>query len=84
MVLAALKKTRGNRSWELSLSAVIDKRGCLSQVQIESLAYSTAPNVVAINEEAIKAVNTWRYKPTILDGEPVEVSTTIDVMIHPR
>ena len=26
------------------------------------------------------AVKQWRYKPTTLNGEPVEVDTTVDVM----
>jgi len=28
---------------------------------------------------AVDAVQQWRYKPTLLDGEPVEVETTITV-----
>jgi len=28
---------------------------------------------------AMEAVRQWRYKPTLLNGEPVEVITTIDV-----
>jgi outer membrane biosynthesis protein TonB len=28
---------------------------------------------------ALDAVKQWRYKPTLLNGEPVEVLTTIDV-----
>jgi protein TonB len=28
---------------------------------------------------ALDAVQNWRYQPTILNGEPVEVDTTIDV-----
>jgi TonB family protein len=28
---------------------------------------------------AMDAVRTWRYKPTLLNGQPVEVQTTIDV-----
>lgn len=30
-------------------------------------------------EAASTAVRNWRYQPTLLNGEPVEVSTTIDV-----
>jgi protein TonB len=29
---------------------------------------------------AMDAVKEWRYKPTTLNGEPVEVDTTIDVV----
>jgi TonB family protein len=28
---------------------------------------------------AIEAVKQWRYEPTLLNGEPVEVATTITV-----
>jgi protein TonB len=28
---------------------------------------------------AMEAVQQWRYKPTLLNGEPVEVITVIDV-----
>lgn len=31
-------------------------------------------------EEAVKAVSQWRYNPTLLNGEPVVVATTIDVV----
>ena len=30
-------------------------------------------------DAAIEAVKRWRYKPTLLNGEPVEVITTITV-----
>lgn len=32
--------------------------------------------------EAMKAVSRWRYRPTLLNGEPVEVVTEIDVNFH--
>jgi len=28
---------------------------------------------------AMDAVKQWRYKPTLLNGEPIEVMTTIDI-----
>jgi len=30
-------------------------------------------------QAALDAVRQWRYHPTLLNGEPVEVVTTIDV-----
>jgi len=30
-------------------------------------------------QAAQDAVRQWKYKPTLLNGEPVEVATTIDV-----
>ena len=29
---------------------------------------------------AVEAVNQWRYTPTLLNGEPIEVDTTITVI----
>ena len=29
---------------------------------------------------AVEAVNQWRYTPTLLNGEPIEVDTTINVV----
>jgi protein TonB len=29
---------------------------------------------------ALEAVRKWRYTPTMLNGEPVEVDTTLDVV----
>jgi protein TonB len=31
-------------------------------------------------EAALDAVRKWRYRPTLLNGEPVEVDTTISVL----
>ena len=31
-------------------------------------------------QAALDAVKQWRYRPTTLNGEPVEVDTTIDVI----
>jgi protein TonB len=32
-----------------------------------------------LRQAALDAVKTWRYRPYLLDGEPVEVQTTVDV-----
>jgi protein TonB len=32
-----------------------------------------------LQQAAIDAVRQWRYKPYVLNGEPVEVDTTINV-----
>jgi protein TonB len=29
---------------------------------------------------ALNAVRTWRYRPYLLDGQPVEVETTVNVI----
>ena len=56
------------------LSAVISKEGVPLQLSVVN---------GAVNSEfisaAISAVNQWRYHPTLLNGEPIEVQTTVQV-----
>jgi protein TonB len=33
-----------------------------------------------LQQSALDAVRQWRYQPTLLNGDPVEVDTTIDVI----
>src|ERR1039457_6818472 len=58
---------------DVVLSAVIDSNG-----QIQNLVLvSGHPMLVPA---AITAVKQWRYKPFLLNGQPVEVETTITVI----
>jgi protein TonB len=57
---------------KVQLHAIIDKDGRVSQLEV----ISGHPLLV---KAALDAVQNWRYRPTILNGEPVEVDTTIDV-----
>jgi protein TonB len=54
------------------LHAIIDKEGKVAQLEV----VSGHPLLV---QSAIEAVRQWRYKPTQLNGDPVEVDTTIQV-----
>lgn len=54
------------------LQAVIDKDGSVQELQV----ISGHPLLV---QSALDAVRQWRYQPTLLNGEPVQVVTTIDV-----
>jgi periplasmic protein TonB len=54
------------------LEAVIAKDG-----SVQSLRVVTGHAL--LNQAAIDAVREWRYRPTMLNGEPVEVVTTITV-----
>jgi periplasmic protein TonB len=54
------------------LHAIIDKEGKVAQLEV----VSGHPLLV---QSALDAVKQWRYKPTQLNGEPVEVDTTIQV-----
>lgn len=55
------------------LNAVIDKQG-----NIEKLTVVSGPN--ELRKSATDAVRTWKYKPFLLNGNPVEVQTTINVV----
>ena len=55
------------------LHAIISKDGT-----IEQLGYISGPPLLMKN--AMDAVRQWRYRPTMLNGEPVEVDTTVSVV----
>jgi protein TonB len=54
------------------LSATIGKDGSITSLEV----LSGHPLLVPA---ALEAVKQWEYKPTLLNGNPVEVITTIDV-----
>ena len=54
------------------LEAEISKQGTIESLRV----VSGHPLLV---QAALDAVKQWRYKPTILNNEPVAVATTIDV-----
>jgi protein TonB len=58
---------------DVGLSAVIDTNGHITNLQL----VSSHPMLVPA---AIAAVKQWRYKPYLLNGQPVEVETTITVI----
>ena len=60
-------------SGTVRLHAIIGKDGNVQQLTLES----GHPLLV---QAALDAVKQWRYQPTLLNGEPVEVDTTIDVI----
>lgn len=53
------------------------------QVIIQKDGSVTVQNVVEgnpiLSPAAIKAVKQWRYEPTLFDGKPLDVQTTIEV-----
>jgi TonB family protein len=67
---ARAKKIQG----AVVLTAVIGKDGT-----IENLRVVKTPDP-SLAESAIKAVRTWRYRPYLLNGDPVEVETTVNVV----
>ena len=54
------------------LHAIIDKDGKVAQLEVVS-------GHQLLVQAALDAVKQWRYKPTLLNGDPVEVDTTITV-----
>ncbi len=58
---------------EVVLSAVIDANGQIQNLQLVSGHPMLVP-------AALAAVRQWRYKPYLLNGQPVEVETTITVI----
>jgi len=55
------------------LHAIISKDGSIQELQ-----YISGPPLLM--KAAMDAVKEWRYRPTMLNGDPVEVDTTIDVV----
>ena len=60
---------------DVILQATIDTKG-----EITNLKAVKGDPILA--EAAIDAVKQWKYKPYLLNGEPVEVETTIKVVFH--
>jgi protein TonB len=60
-------------SGTVRLHAIIGKDGSVQSLTLES----GHPLLV---QAALDAVRQWRYQPTLLNGEAVEVDTTIDVI----
>jgi len=58
---------------EVVLSAVISTNGDIENLQLVSGHPMLVPSAIA-------AVKQWRYKPYLLNGQPVEVETTITVI----
>jgi protein TonB len=54
------------------IQATISKTGA-----IQNLRAVSGPTM--LRQPALDAVKTWRYKPYLLDGEPVDVETTVSV-----
>jgi TonB family protein len=58
------------------LQATVSKAGT-----IENLRVVTGPEM--LRQAALDAVKSWRYRPYLLNGEPVEVGTTVSVVFTP-
>jgi protein TonB len=54
------------------LMAVIGKDGTVHDVRVES-------GLPVLAQAAIEAVKQWRYRPYLLNGEPVEIDSQITI-----
>jgi TonB family protein len=73
-VYPALPKQMG-RSGRVELRAIIATDGTIQSLQV----VSGDPLFI---QSALQAVQQWRYKPTILNGQPVEIDTFITVVYN--
>jgi protein TonB len=48
---------------------------------VNSARYVSGPT--NLNDSAVKAVLQWRYEPTLVNGAPVELETTVSVVFPP-
>jgi protein TonB len=71
-VYPAIPKTIGLQG-TVTLQATISKSGT-----IENLRVVSGPPM--LQQAALDAVKTWVYRPYLLDGQPVEVETTVNVI----
>ena len=55
------------------MEAVISREGSIETLRVVS-------GHPLLNQAALDAVKQWKYRPTLLNGEPVEVITTVTVM----
>jgi TonB family protein len=66
---ARAKKIQGR----VKLALVIDKDGLPQGIHVKQ-----SPSEL-LTKSAIKAVSTWRWRPYLLNGNPIEVDTTVNV-----
>jgi len=69
--LAKMARIQGT----VRLEAIISRDGTIQDLRV----VSGHPLLV---KSAIEAVQRWRYQPTLLNGEPVEVVTEVDVIFN--
>jgi len=63
------------QSGTVVLQATISKTGTIQGLKVVS-------GNAMLQSAAISAVQQWRYRPYMLNGEPVEVDTTINVVFN--
>jgi protein TonB len=67
--IARATRTQGT----VVLEATISKAGTIENLRVDS-------GPAMLQQAALDAVKTWHYRPYLLNGEPVEVETTVNVV----
>lgn len=68
--------TRSNIGGVCIVTLIVDAHGMPQNVRVtQKLGYG-------LDEKAIEAVNHFRFKPAVKDGEPVEVKVSIEINFH--
>lgn len=60
---------------DVIVRATIDTKGHISEVEVVS-------GDPMLADAALKALKHWKYRPYVLNGQPVEVETTIRFQFH--
>jgi protein TonB len=66
---ARAKKIQGT----VVLGVIIGKDGTVENIRVQKTPAES------LAKSAIEAVRTWRYRPYLLNGDPIEVETTVNV-----
>jgi protein TonB len=66
---------RARVSGTVVLSAIIDEEGSITNLKVLS-------GHPFLTKAAVEAVSQWKYRPTILNGEPVSVSAVVTVVFR--
>ncbi len=61
------------REGRVELHAIIATDGTIQSLEVRS-------GDALFRQSALEAVRQWRYRPTVLNGQPVQVDTTITVI----
>jgi protein TonB len=69
-LLAVKSRTEG----AVTIEAVITRQGTIDPTRVRVLK-----GHILLDQAAIDAILQWRYKPTLLNGEPVEILTNISI-----
>lgn len=67
---ARAKKIQG----AVVLDVIIGKDGAVENIRVQKMPAES------LAKSAVDAVRTWRYRPYLLNGDPIEVETTVNVV----